>query len=66
MAKFIVIEGLEGAGKSTAVRYVVDWLHLHGISQVETTREPGGTPLAERMRAIVKDVGEEPLTMQVV
>jgi len=64
MAKFIVIEGLEGAGKSTAVRYVVDWLHLHGISQVETTREPGGTPLAERMRAIVKEVGEEPLTMQ--
>lgn len=62
--KFIVIEGLEGAGKSTAVSYVLDWLHQQGISQIDTTREPGGTPLAEKMRAIVKEVHDEPLTIQ--
>ena len=62
--KFIVIEGLEGAGKSTALRHVVAWLQQHGIARIEQTREPGGTPLAERMRSIVKEVHEEPLTMQ--
>lgn len=62
--KFIVIEGLEGAGKSTALRHVVAWLQQHGVARIEQTREPGGTPLAERMRTIVKEVHEEPLTMQ--
>ncbi len=62
--KFIVIEGLEGAGKSTALRHVVAWLQQHGVARIEQTREPGGTPLAERMRIIVKEVHEEPLTMQ--
>ena len=62
--KFIVIEGLEGAGKSTALRHVVAWLQQHGVARIEQTREPGGTPLAERMRSIVKEVHEEPLTMQ--
>lgn len=63
-AQFIVIEGLEGAGKSTAVRHVEAWLREHGITQIEKTREPGGTPLAERMRAIVKEIHDEPLTIQ--
>jgi len=61
--KFIVIEGLEGAGKSTAISYISKWLTLQNMptSQVTYTREPGGTELAERMRDIVKmDVdGEE-------
>lgn len=63
-AKFIVIEGLEGAGKSTAVSHVESWLRQQGITQIEKTREPGGTPLAERMRAIVKEIHDEPLTIQ--
>ena len=63
-AQFIVIEGLEGAGKSTAVCHVEAWLREHGITQIEKTREPGGTPLAERMRAIVKEIHDEPLTIQ--
>ena len=63
-AKFIVIEGLEGAGKSTAVSHVESWLRQQGISQIAKTREPGGTPLAERMRAIVKEIHDEPLTIQ--
>ncbi|WP_421334473.1 dTMP kinase [Aeromonas veronii] len=64
MSKFIVIEGLEGAGKSSAVRYVTDYLQRHGINRIECTREPGGTPLAERMRAIVKEVHDERLIIE--
>lgn len=64
MSKFIVIEGLEGAGKSSAVRYVTDYLKTHGAGRIECTREPGGTPLAERMRAIVKEIHDERLTIE--
>jgi len=62
--KFIVIEGLEGAGKSTAISYVAKWLLAKGMpdSKICYTREPGGTELAERMRDIVKmDVAGENL-----
>lgn len=54
--KFIVIEGLEGAGKSTAISYIDKWLALQNMpaEKVVYTREPGGTELAERMRDIVK------------
>lgn len=51
--KLIVIEGLEGAGKSTAVQTVVDLLAKHGIHSI-STREPGGTEIGERLRAIIK------------
>nr|WP_086940766.1 dTMP kinase [Thaumasiovibrio occultus] len=60
--KFIVIEGLEGAGKSTAIANVEAILQSQGIT-VTRTREPGGTPLAEKMRALVKEADpQEPLT----
>jgi len=54
--KFIVIEGLEGAGKSTAISYIGKWLAKQGMptDHITYTREPGGTELAERMRDIVK------------
>ena len=51
--KFIVIEGLEGAGKSTAIQIVKDALDKNGIDYI-TTREPGGTPMAEAIRECVK------------
>ncbi|CAH1598408.1 Thymidylate kinase [Vibrio owensii] len=54
-ANFIVVEGLEGAGKSTAIKTVLDTLKAAGIQDIVNTREPGGTPLAEKMRALVKE-----------
>ncbi|EKO3903432.1 dTMP kinase [Vibrio fluvialis] len=57
-SKFIVVEGLEGAGKSTAIQAVVETLHDHGIDNITRTREPGGTVLAEKMRALVKEEHE--------
>jgi dTMP kinase len=50
--RFITLEGIEGAGKSTVARYIVEWLQAHGAVAV-LTREPGGTPLAERVRELV-------------
>ncbi|MGC9460363.1 dTMP kinase [Vibrio genomosp. F10] len=54
-AKFIVVEGLEGAGKSTAISAILETLHQAGITELVQTREPGGTVLAEKMRALVKE-----------
>ncbi|MCE9684749.1 dTMP kinase [Shewanella sp. AS16] len=53
-AKFIVIEGLEGAGKSSAVALMHDFITRHTGREPVCTREPGGTPLAERIRDLVK------------
>ena len=60
--KFIVIEGLEGAGKSTAHQSVVNVLNELGVHDVVFTREPGGTPLAEKLRNLIKHETEEPVT----
>lgn len=57
-AKFIVIEGLEGAGKSSAVALVRDFIEKHTGHVPVCTREPGGTPLAERIRDLVKIADE--------
>ena len=56
--KFITFEGIEGAGKSTVAQAVCEWLQARGHS-VLATREPGGTPLAERLRQIVLERGAE-------
>ncbi len=53
-AKFIVIEGLEGAGKSSAIALVRDFIEKHTGKAPVCTREPGGTPLAEKIRDLVK------------
>jgi len=58
--RFITLEGIEGAGKSTVARYVLEWLQAHGQPAL-LTREPGGTALAERVRELVLNSDGEPL-----
>lgn len=57
-AKFIVIEGLEGAGKSSAINAVLETLKQSGVENITNTREPGGTALAEKLRTLVKQEHE--------
>ena len=56
--KFITFEGIEGVGKSTNIDHFTSLLEERGC-QVLTTREPGGTPIAERIRALVAEHGDE-------
>ncbi|MEO7774594.1 MAG: dTMP kinase [Steroidobacteraceae bacterium] len=60
-ARFITLEGIEGCGKSTLARELTQRLTARGIS-VRPTREPGGTPLAEKLRDILLQRGSETLT----
>lgn len=64
--KFITFEGLDGAGKSTHIAAAVELLRTRGRSVV-ATREPGGTPLAEKIRALLlaepMDLATETLLM---
>lgn len=50
--RFISFEGIDGAGKSTQHAWMVDYLRRQGHSVV-ATREPGGTPLGEKLRALL-------------
>jgi dTMP kinase len=52
MSKFITFEGIDGAGKSTHIAFVSDYIKQRGIELV-SSREPGGTPLGEKLREIV-------------
>ncbi len=56
--KFIVIEGLEGAGKSSVIEVVKQFIESLGQTCV-CTREPGGTPMAEAIRECVKGDWQE-------
>lgn len=57
MSLFVSFEGPDGAGKSTQIRLVADRLSHAGYEIVET-REPGGTPLGERVRSVLLDPGD--------
>ena len=50
--KFITLEGIDGAGKSTHIQYLAELIRGLGHGAV-LTREPGGTPLGEKLRALV-------------
>jgi dTMP kinase len=60
-ARFITLEGIEGAGKSTVAKFVLACLARRQIPG-RLTREPGGTPLAERIRQLVLERGAESLS----
>lgn len=59
---FITLEGPEGAGKSTNREYLAARLREQGVSVV-MTREPGGTPLAERIRELLLDPSDEAMAV---
>ena len=65
--RFVSLEGGEGAGKTTAINAIQTCLQRHG-HEVLLTREPGGTPLAERIRALVltpdAEIAAEPLSAE--
>ena len=58
--KFITLEGVDGAGKSTHIPWIAEQLRQSG-REVVVTREPGGTPLAEKLRALVLAEPMDPL-----
>jgi len=61
--KFIVVEGIEGAGKSSAIEVINQVLSQHQLEFI-STREPGGTPLAESLRDIVKSASHDEILTQ--
>lgn len=60
--RLITFEGGEGAGKTTNIEFAADWLRARGVDVV-VTREPGGTPLGERIRALLLDAAVRPARM---
>jgi dTMP kinase len=58
--KFITVEGIEGVGKSTNIAVIIDCIEAAG-HKVVSTREPGGTPLAEDIRDLLMSRNDEPI-----
>ncbi len=58
--KFITVEGIEGVGKSSNIANLTRAIERRGYN-VLTTREPGGTPMAERIRELLIEHGDEPM-----
>jgi dTMP kinase len=57
---FITVEGVEGVGKSTNIDFIADRITAAGFNVIRS-REPGGTPMAERIREMLLEHGDEPL-----
>jgi dTMP kinase len=62
---FLTLEGVDGAGKSSHLDWLADWFRVRG-RVVKLTREPGGTPLGERLREIVLHQAMHPDTEALV
>ncbi len=57
---FVTFEGLDGSGKSTQLRRLKEWLEADGFA-VTATRQPGGTRVGDRIRALLLDTRTENL-----
>lgn len=55
---FVTVEGLDGSGKSTQLRFASNWMRERGLDH-RVTQEPGGTPLGESIRTVFLDLKEE-------
>jgi dTMP kinase len=55
---FVTLEGIEGVGKTTSMRFLAEYLHQHDVP-VLITREPGGTPLADDIRHFLLNEHDE-------
>jgi len=62
-AKFITVEGGEGGGKSTNIAFIKDYLEKAGKTVV-VTREPGGTPIGEKIRELLLDKDNTDISAQ--
>ncbi len=60
---FIALDGPDGGGKTTQVAHLAHWLRLHQL-EVVTCRDPGGTALGERLRSILQDRHDTPISMR--
>ena len=58
---FVTFEGLDGSGKSTQLRRLKEWLEANGLA-VTATRQPGGTRVGDRIRALLLDSRTENLS----
>ena len=59
--RFVTFEGIDGAGKSTQIGFLDEWLRLRGVD-VLLTREPGGTPIGEALREMILHQPMQPRT----
>lgn len=62
---FVAFEGVEGSGKTTQARLLAEWLERHRIPYV-AVREPGGTPLGEKLRQLLLHEGEVPAVVELM
>lgn len=53
--KFIVLEGIEGSGKTTLRKFIKMFLKKNGVKKILFTREPGSTPICEKLRLLIKE-----------
>lgn len=63
LAPFIVLDGIDGTGKSTQCRLLLEWLHSRNIMAIHT-HDPGGSPLGAQLRAILLNLKQDDISLK--